>query len=79
MPKGLIDFMDDALADDTLLTNFTTKYNSLYDADGNPLVTNADQQMSTWFSQEGYNISKGRCKKLESPVHSAKGKVIPQY
>ena len=79
MPKGLIDFMDDALTDSTLLTNFTNKYNSLYDASGNPLVTNADQQMSNWFGQEGYNISKGRCKKLENPMNSAKGKVMPQY
>ena len=79
MPKGLIDFMDDALTDSTLLTNFTNKYNSLYDASGNPLVTNADQQMSNWFSNEGYNISKGRCKKLENPMNSAKGKVMPQY
>lgn len=79
MPKGLIDFMDDALGDQTLLNNFTNKYNTLYDASGNPLVTNADQQMSNWFSDEGYNISKGRCKKLENPMNSAKGKVMPQY
>ena len=79
MPKGLIDFMDDAWANSNLMNDFTNKYNSLYDANGNSLFPDADQQMSNWFSQEGYNISRGRCKKLEKPVQSAKGKIVPQY
>ena len=79
MPKGLIDFMDDALKTQNLLDDFTDKINELYDVAGNPKVAQADKQLSDWFSQEGYNISQGRCKKLEKPVHSARGKIVPQY
>ncbi|MCJ7618445.1 MAG: hypothetical protein MUO43_18120 [Desulfobacterales bacterium] len=79
MAKELIEFMDDALVDDTLLTAFTDKFNQLYDANGNPIVADPDQKLSDWFDQKNYKISKGQCKKMKAPFVKAKGKVVPEY
>jgi hypothetical protein len=79
MAKELIEFMDEALDDDLLLQDFTAKFNQLYDDQGNPLVPDADQELSDWFNQKGYNISRGQCKKIEAPMVKAKGKIVPQY
>ena len=65
-------FMDDALADPNLLSRFETEYNRLYDAQGEPLAPDSDDQLSEWFDGEGYHISKGQCKKLAKPMAEAK-------
>ena len=79
MAKNLIEFMDDALKTQILLDEFTAKINQLYDAQGRPLVTDPDQELSDWFDQKGYNIPRGQCKKLEAPISSARGKIVPKY
>ena len=79
MAKNFLEFMDDALTNQSLLDEFTARINQLYDAQGRSLVTDADQQLSDWFDQKGYNISRGQCKKLEKPMQSAKGRIIPEY
>jgi hypothetical protein len=79
MPKETIEFMDDALKDPTLVAGFTSKYDELYDAQGDPKVEDADEQLSNWFDQQGYKISKGQLKKIGPLMTNATGRVIPQY
>ncbi len=79
MAKNLTEFMDEAWKTQTLMDEFTAKVNQLYDAQGRPLVTDADQELSDWFDQKGYNIPRGQCKKLEPSLTSARGKVVPKY
>ena len=79
MAYELLEFMDEALEDEHLLQELTTKYNELYDEDGNPKVQDPDQELSNWFDEKGYNISKGQCKKLKPTMDKAKGKVVPKY
>jgi hypothetical protein len=79
MAHELLQFMDEALVDENLLNEFTTKFSDLYDAQGNPKFPDSDEQLSNWFDDKGYNISKGQCKKLGPATAKASGKVMPQY
>ncbi len=79
MAHDLLEFMEEALEDEKLLEELTTKYNELYDEDGDPKVQDPDQELSNWFDEKGYNISKGQCKKLKEPMDKAKGKIMPKY
>ena len=79
MAFALLEFMDEALEDESLLQEWKTKFNELYDEQGNPRFSDSDEQLSNWFDEKGYNISKGQCKKLKTTMHRAKGKPIPQY
>ena len=80
MAHDLLQFMDEALGDANLLDEFTIKYNELYNEEGEPKISDPEQELSNWFDEKGYNISKGQCKKLKEPMDTAKGKIIkPQY
>ena len=79
MAHDLLQFMEEALGDENLLNEFTTKFNILYDDKGGPKFADSDAQLSDWFETKGYNISKGQCNKLSLPTAKASGRPMPQY